>query len=149
MSMGAVDGFVQNQGDAWRYTLDSLSQFFAAALARHESEHVSAAGNRHPLDLRHSELPQHAHELIGAYLDSAGLLGRRSAELHLALGSNAIDPKFAPEPVTDQYRQGVYQSMMSLTTQTSPLLRQSLQVLQTAAPADAHRGLEWQDLIRQ
>jgi maltose alpha-D-glucosyltransferase/alpha-amylase len=149
VSVGVLHGFVQNQGDAWRYTLDSLSQFFAAALARHESEHVSASGNRHYLDLRQSEVPPHAHELIGAYLGSAGLLGRRTAELHLALGANVTDPNFTPEPVTDHYRQGVHHSMMSLTTQTSQLLRQRLQSLQPAAQAEAQRVLDRQDQIRK
>jgi maltose alpha-D-glucosyltransferase/alpha-amylase len=149
MSVAVLHGFVQNQGDAWRYTLDSLSQFFAAALARQESENVSAAASRHYLDVRLSELPQHAHELLGAYVDSAGLLGRRTAELHLALGSNDTDPAFTPEPVTDHYRQGVYHSMMSLTTQTSQLLRQRLPSLQPAAQAEVQRVLDQQDKIRK
>ena len=149
IAVAVLHGFVQNQGDAWRYSLDSLSQYFAAALARHESENISAAANRHYLDVRLSELPPYAHELLGAFVDSAGLLGRRTAELHLALASNDTDPAFAPEPITDHYRQGVYHSMMSLTTQTSLLLRQRLQSLQPAAQAEVQRVLDQQDRIRK
>ena len=37
---------------------------------------------------------------IGIYLELAATLGRRTAELHLALASPAVDPAFAPEPLT-------------------------------------------------
>ncbi len=38
---------------------------------------------------------------IGPYLDSAALLGRRTAELHLALASAPEDPDFAPQPFSE------------------------------------------------
>src|SRR5262249_3866546 len=41
MSVAVLHGFIQNQGNAWHYTLDVLSQFFEAALTRHQAEHVS------------------------------------------------------------------------------------------------------------
>jgi maltose alpha-D-glucosyltransferase/alpha-amylase len=40
-----------------------------------------------------------AREHVGTYLDAAALLGRRTAELHLALASPTHDPAFMPEPV--------------------------------------------------
>src|SRR5258708_19930755 len=51
ISIAALHGFVQNQGDAWRYSLHPLSQFFSAALARHQSEHLSAPRTPHPFYL--------------------------------------------------------------------------------------------------
>jgi len=49
-----------------------------------------------------SERPafQLARDHVGIYLDSATTLGRRTAELHLALASAKDDPVFAPEPLT-------------------------------------------------
>ncbi len=46
--------------------------------------------------------PPFAREHVGTYLDAAGLLGRRTAELHLALASPTDDPAFKPEPLTPQ-----------------------------------------------
>ena len=40
-----------------------------------------------------------AREHVGTYLDAAALLGRRTAELHLALASPTHDPAFMPEPM--------------------------------------------------
>ena len=134
--------FVQNQGDAWHYTLDSLSQFFEAALARKKSEHCGSGSGAVILSsLRKAEIPPHVHELIGTYLDSAQLLGRRTAELHLALSSDYADPQFAPEPFTDHYRQAIYHSMMGLTAQTFQLLRQRLSNLARRRPKRTRRKL--------
>ena len=70
MTIAALHAFVQNQqGDAWQYTLDSLSQFFEAALARKESDYAFQETDRHPFELQKVELPSPAHELIGTYLD--------------------------------------------------------------------------------
>jgi maltose alpha-D-glucosyltransferase/alpha-amylase len=54
---------------------------------------------------------------MAPYLASAGLLGRRVAELHLALVSTSDDPDFAPEPFTTLYRRSAYQSMRNLLTE--------------------------------
>ena len=39
-------------------------------------------------------------ELMSAYLETAATLGKRTAEMHLALASDASNPAFAPEAVT-------------------------------------------------
>src|SRR5262249_16439857 len=55
------------------------------------------------------------HELIGAYMDSARLLGVQTADLHRILGSNRADPAFVPEPFGKQYQRSLYQSLRNLT----------------------------------
>ena len=52
-----------------------------------------------------------AAELISSYLESARLLGRRLAELHVALATPAGDPAFAPESIGPLYLRSVYQSL--------------------------------------
>ena len=148
MAVGSLHAFVQNQGDAWHYTLDSLGQFFDAALARKEADCAQPEQSRHPMDLRKVEIPAHAHELIGTYLDAANLLGRRTAELHLALSSSYSDSNFSPEPFTDHYRQGLYHSLTGLTTQTLQLLRASLATLPAPAQSEAQKLLDRQEQIR-
>jgi len=149
MSVAVLHGFIQNQGDAWHYSLDRLGQFFEAALTRHEQEHTAPEGNRHPLVLRNADLPQHVHELIGAYGDSARLIGQRTAELHLALGSEDTDPRFAPEPFTDHYRQAYYHGMMGLITETFQALRQRISTLPQSAQEDVQKLLGMQDQVRR
>ncbi|HEV2687311.1 MAG TPA: maltose alpha-D-glucosyltransferase [Bryobacteraceae bacterium] len=150
MVVGVLHGFVQNQGDAWRYTIDSLGQFFEAALAGKASERKSPEENLRAWELRRSELPPQVHELIGAYADSAHLLGRRTAELHAALSSDSMDPIFAPEPFTDHSRQAFYHSMMGLTTQTFQFLRFRLKTLTApAAQQEVKELLDHQEQLRK
>ena len=53
------------------------------------------------------------------HLEWASLLGRRTAELHLALTSDRRDPDFAPEPLTALDRQALYHGARSLTRRSS------------------------------
>jgi len=69
------------------------------------------------------EPPALARETMTDYLDRARLLGRRTAELHLALSSDTEDPAFAPEPITPFYQRSLYQTMRSITVQNFRLLR--------------------------
>jgi maltose alpha-D-glucosyltransferase / alpha-amylase len=81
------------------------------------------------------------------------LLGRRVAELHLALGSQRDDPVFAPEPFGRLYQRSLYQSMRNLTGQTFRLLRERLASLpkDVAGAGDRLAQLEPQvmDAFRQ
>jgi maltose alpha-D-glucosyltransferase / alpha-amylase len=124
MSLSIIQGYVPNEGDAWRYTLDGLRGYLDNALSRHAHEE----GPPRPqssllLDLAESEPPELAYETIGGYLESARLLGQRTAEMHLALASDAEDPAFAPESFTQFYQRSLYQSMRALTIQVFQVLR--------------------------
>ena len=77
--------------------------------------------------------PDLAFETIGPYLESARLLGRRTAELHLALSSDPEDPAFSPEPFTPFKRRSTYQSMRTLTRQVFRVLRGRLSRVPAAA----------------
>jgi maltose alpha-D-glucosyltransferase/alpha-amylase len=72
----AAFGFVANQGDGWRWTLDHLESTLGPVRPG-----TSPAGH-------------------DRYLELARRLGRRTAELHRAFASDTDDPAFAREPVT-------------------------------------------------
>src|SRR5262249_27353763 len=59
-----------------------------------------APDDRPLVELAQADPPPGAVETIGAYLHAAATLGRRTAELHLALAADPRDPAFAPEPFT-------------------------------------------------
>jgi len=69
------------------------------------------------------------------------LLGRRTAELHLALASDPADGDFAPEPFTPFYRRSAYQTMRTHADRTFVLLRERLKALPEEARADAEKIL--------
>jgi maltose alpha-D-glucosyltransferase/alpha-amylase len=139
MSLGILQGYVANQGDAWRYTLDSLGDYFERALTYSDGPVVP---DKSLVELTQEEIPAVAYDTNGPYLESARLLGQRTAELHLALASHPGDPAFAPEPFTDFYRRSLYQSMRNLTNQNLDLLRQRLNSLPEEIRPNAQKVLD-------
>jgi maltose alpha-D-glucosyltransferase/alpha-amylase len=93
------------------------------------------------------ELPEAAARTIGAYLESARLLGRRTAELHTALASDPSDPAFAPEKITPQDQRSIYQSLSGLSMRSTELLRSQLNKLPQDARDEAKQVLELEPRI--
>jgi maltose alpha-D-glucosyltransferase/alpha-amylase len=147
ITLAILQGFVPNQGDAWQYTMDSLGRFYERAMALPpDAETVSCPGKT-PLELIGEKIPDLGVELIGTYLLSAGQLGKRTAELHMALASNVDEPGFSPEPFSAHYQRSLYQSMRNLTAQTLPLLQKRLRTLPEAVREEAKQVLDLQDKI--
>jgi maltose alpha-D-glucosyltransferase/alpha-amylase len=116
VTIGVLHRYVANQGNAWHYTLDHLSQYFehVAALSR-ESPPPEIQLSSHPSAGQADREVGQLDDLIGGYLEIARLLGRRTGELHLALAANRADPGFAPVAFDRLYLRSVYQTMHSLT----------------------------------
>jgi maltose alpha-D-glucosyltransferase/alpha-amylase len=129
ITLGILHGFVPNQGDAWKYTLDVLGNFFETALATKADLGGELVPQKTLVDLAMTEVPSLAQQMIGPYLESARLLGERTADLHAALASNTTNPNFAPEPFSKLYQRSLYQSMRNLTARTFQLMRSRLKHL--------------------
>jgi maltose alpha-D-glucosyltransferase/alpha-amylase len=138
VTVAILQQFVPNAGDAWRHTREEVRRYFDRALAKHQ-EGVDADVSEHSvLDLTREEPPVLVGEMLGSYVEFARLLGRRTAELHMALASRDDDPAFAPEPVTGFYQRGRYQSMRNLTSRVFRTLNDSMRSLPPEVQADAH-----------
>jgi len=142
MTLGILHGFVFNQGDAWEYTQDILAHYFEHVLARRADLQEVSLPQEHLLDLVERDFDPLASEMIGAYLESAWILGQRTAELHLALASLAYDREFAPEAFSTLYQRSLYQSMRTLTKQVFELLRRGLKDLPVAVRGEAQKILD-------
>ncbi len=142
ITLGILHGFVPNQGDAWKYTLDTLDHFFEAALATQADLGPDLVPLKPLLDLTEMEVPPLALRMIGPYLESARLLGERTAELHVALAAHTTDPHFAPEPFTTLYQRSIYQSMRNLTARTFQLMRSRIKHLPEKGREMAKKLLE-------
>ena len=148
MSIAMLTGFVANQGDAWQYTLDVLSRFFEHVLARTDTE-PPVLPSAHPLTLALGEFTTEALDLLGEYTESARLLGRRIAELHVTLASDGSAPGFAPEPYTDHYRQGLYHGFVGHAGRCLTVLNQRVASLAPDVQTEARAVLERADEIRE
>jgi maltose alpha-D-glucosyltransferase/alpha-amylase len=144
VTLAVLQGYVPNQGDAWQYSLNTLAHFFQGAeLAVTDPP----AMPRSIIQAGAAELPEVATRTIGAYLESARLLGRRTAELHTALSSDPTDPAFAPERISPQDQRSIYQSLSGLSMRSTDLLRTQLNRLPEDAREDARKVLELEPRI--
>ncbi len=142
VTLALLQGFVTNRGDAWHYTLESLAGYYRTAEHQLGVRGVDLALPRAPLlELVQDPLPVQAKPLIGAYLDSARLLGRRTAELHLALASDPNQPAFAPEPFTPEFQAHLQRSMRELVDHNMQLLRTRFAALPESGKDDAQQVL--------
>ena len=123
MTIGVVEEYVTGEGDAWRLTVESLRRFFDHILTGGQGPPTLEAGPRSLVDLSNRDVPPEVLELLGSYLETARLMARRTAEMHIALAAGN-DPAFAPEPFTPMYQRSLYQSMRGGVRRTLDLLRQ-------------------------
>jgi maltose alpha-D-glucosyltransferase/alpha-amylase len=150
LTFGILQQFVQNEGDAWQYTLDELSRYCEEALTQPHAIGTSSIPHKPLLSLVSEDLPAEAHERIGPYLEEARLLGLRTAELHAALASaEQEDPEFVPETFTDFYRRGLYQSMLGTANLTIPLLRTQVKGLSDPVRLLAKEVLDGESQLRK
>jgi maltose alpha-D-glucosyltransferase/alpha-amylase len=130
--IGLLQGFVQAQRDGWSFTIDALSRYFEQVLSRINEVSEAPAIPESLFDIALTSVPPLMLELVeGHYLEMVSLLGKRTGEMHLALGSSLEEPDFAPEPFSMLYQRAVYQSMRGLTRQVMELLKGSISTLPT------------------
>ncbi len=86
-TLALLQGLVDNQGDGWQWTLEELDRYYEGAASAPAPAATSLPSS--------DEIPAEAREHAGISLDAAATLGRRTAEMHLALASGR-DPAFAP-----------------------------------------------------
>lgn len=142
-TLGMLQGFVANRGDAWRHTLASLSDFLADADARlrsHGAQSAELSAFR-----RDGVLPAELAARLNEQADWAGLLGRRTAELHLALASGDAESDFSPEPFTAAFQESLKRSIHDMVVRNFSLLRAKADSIPEAVRAMSAKALELED----
>jgi maltose alpha-D-glucosyltransferase / alpha-amylase len=149
MTVGILQGYVPNEGDAWNFSMHHLGRFFEQATANPHAPPPPADAEG-LLQGAGREAPERVKEIMGTYLPAAQLMGQRTAELHRVLASDLDDPAFAPEPLGMLYQRSLIQSMRNLTRQSLQLLRRKLKELPDDVREEAQRvaGLEGEILRR-
>jgi maltose alpha-D-glucosyltransferase/alpha-amylase len=92
-----LQGMVANQGDGWQWFHEQLAGFFASVSTLPAPSWFPA-----PSFGSERETPHEAMENAAGSLAAAALLGRRTAEMHLALATPTSDPAFTAEPMTQE-----------------------------------------------
>jgi len=127
-SLGILQNYVKNEGDAWQLSLGHVKRYYDDVLAKINTG--ISLPLLPPLSGTPVQIPQLMHELLGeAYLGMIEKLAERTAEMHLSLASLTSDPAFAPEAFTTLYQRSIYQAMCEQVKRTVILIREIMHSL--------------------
>jgi len=150
LALAAVHGWVPKAESGWDYTLQALDRYYERMLSLPTEGRKFPPVDKPLIQLVRQELPAGVPELVGTYLESARLLGVRTAELHLALAADGKNPEFAPEAFTTYYQRSLYQTMRNTARHSLQKLRDELPSLPAEARPSAQRVLELEtQLLKQ
>ena len=123
-TLALAQTFVANQGNAWDYTLTQLSHYLDRILTL---DHKRGEPEKRPFE--RSDKERTASDVLFGYRDSAHLLGRRTGQLHMALGQPSAVAAFAPEACSSSYLRSRVHAMQEAATKALTLLRGRLTAL--------------------
>ncbi len=118
-ALAMLQRLIPNEGDGWTWTTEELERYYENSA-------------RVPFPQTPPAPPQatdSARDHVGAFLEAASVLGRRTAELHLALAAAVDDPAFAPEPFDVREMEATAAEMREEATKAFDLLKGNLSAL--------------------
>jgi 1,4-alpha-glucan branching enzyme len=137
LMLGILQGLVPNQGSGWDHALQELKAYFEKVESQQAPPDLEAFEGRPPLELAGVAIPDEARQAIGRYLNDAATLGRRTAELHLALASDPTDPAFAPELISSVDLEHLAEEIRQQVENSLDVLRSTIEKLPEAIRGQA------------
>jgi maltose alpha-D-glucosyltransferase/alpha-amylase len=131
-TLAMLQGLVPNEGDGWEWTLEELQRYFEQSSVLTLPEEHFPRANVSFTELSERPESDWTRDHVGTYLEAAALLGRRTAEMHLALGRPTEDPAFSPEPMGEADLAALRTNLAQHANTAFDALRQNLSRL----PAD-------------
>jgi maltose alpha-D-glucosyltransferase/alpha-amylase len=134
---------VPNKGDAWQYFITELKDFFEKVVT--SEYHLRPLPIRpHTLSLTWENTPESLQAIAGKIsADRASLLGKRTAEMHLALANASNNVDFEPKKLDDNFQQHLLQNLEKLVKTKFELLQKNIDKVPFSLQQDA------QDMIHQ
>jgi maltose alpha-D-glucosyltransferase/alpha-amylase len=129
LAVAMIQQLVDNQGDGWHHALQEVRHYFERRQEQSDVATAPVPESRDLVELAQREIPVDASNVIGRFLQSSALLGRRTAELHLALSRPTDLPDLAPEPITESDVTSWEQSLRKQAQRALDGLRSHLQQL--------------------
>jgi maltose alpha-D-glucosyltransferase / alpha-amylase len=136
-TLAMVQELISNQGDGWSHALDEVGRFFERAILQLSALEQLAPAALNPPKLDSAAMPPIAQDLMGSWFYAAGLLGRRTAEFHLALAQDTADAAFAPEPLDPKELDELAQKTQRYAEETLETLEKNISRLPGAHAAKA------------
>ena len=108
MSLGILVDFVPNEGNAWDYTQNAIESFFDRIRSDKELLEMTTVVSQ-----------EKVRELLDPFfIQMMALLGKRTAEMHVALSSIKGIKEFDDEPFSLLYQKSLYQGFRTLVRRT-------------------------------
>jgi maltose alpha-D-glucosyltransferase / alpha-amylase len=98
-TIAMMQQLVDSQADGWAHATDEVGRFFDHVEGETPPDRPASDGYA---DLIAAPVPKIVTTAMGGYLGTAETLGRRTAEMHLALAADSGDAAFAPEPLVKE-----------------------------------------------
>ncbi len=148
-TLALLEALVENEGDAWRWTVEEIERYFELS-APHDFPSEFQAELNQPIQFSDQPLSSFARDHVGLYLDAAVTLGRRTGELHRALAAPTDDPDFAPEPFTSNDLHALYTGLRAHAIHVFDALKENVSRLpdDTVEPAALVLGRRREILAR-
>ncbi|TPE42902.1 maltose alpha-D-glucosyltransferase [Pontibacter mangrovi] len=143
MVLVMLQELVPNQGDAWSYFGDSLKRLYERLKTDNERLKLAPVSGSLSRPMPFSDIPEEVQMQIGgAHVDRLELLGLRTAEMHLALGSVTNNKDFTPENFSLHYQRSLYSSLTSLVRSNFDSLQKHLPNLPDHVRGEAEEVLQ-------
>jgi maltose alpha-D-glucosyltransferase/alpha-amylase len=97
-TLAMMQQLVESQADGWTHAMGDLGRYYDYAEGHGAPPAVTAPSRF--TELAEATPPPRIQDTLGSYLAPAQRLGRRTAEMHIALAADGTDAAFAPEPFT-------------------------------------------------
>ena len=127
-TLGVLTGFVANEGDTWQHFVDDLSRTLEEHVRSGAPDPTAPSATAATTFERPAAALRAVTEQLGPFVDTLELLGRRTAEMHLAL-ADSDDPDMAPERFTSLSQRSLYQGVRSQVRGAMSQLRRARKTL--------------------
>jgi maltose alpha-D-glucosyltransferase/alpha-amylase len=125
-TLAMLQGLVANEGDGWQWTLDELDRYYESSVGEVFPEAEFSALPADLLSLSETALPERLRDCVGLSLDAAATLGRRTGELHLALGQPTTNKDFTPEPLRSEESKALREQLTANAARAFEALKENL-----------------------
>lgn len=113
--LGILVDYIPNEGNAWEFTQSGIDHFFDRIIEKKEE----LMGANYGENIAEAAGKEKMKELLGAFFtEMIALLGKRTAEMHLALASVKNKKDFEQESFSLLYQKSLYQSFRTLIKRT-------------------------------
>lgn len=134
-TLAMAQGLVENEGDGWKWTLEQLDHYYEDCAP--VAFPGDGARGKTIFELSESDAPELAREHLGIYLDSAAILGRRTGEMHAALGAANENEAMRPEPMGREHLHALAATLREHAQSVLDTLKENLSKLPDEAVEQA------------